>query len=496
MKNMCKSLLLLLLCDVAYATGYKLQVLPQFKSVLPVKEQVLQGVSRDLSRSVFRFIPNYEVVARVTPTVEDMSGEKSMYSATPEFASEHGGAITRAILDQIPLWYYEAATKLDLYPNIDVRVHDLDLNAIPPGFALFPAIPGVHADGEFRETYFSQPDLSRIPVSFHIVATVSTQSRGVSNTRFIDTPMQLTTREDLPDTALWAAVHRFVEGLESYEVTDMQDGGLVMFDARTLHQAMPARQSGKRLFFRMSMWHKPNLGDGQLSKQEQLYLLPQLGFKEDAVDFTAASLPPPEIVGRFIGNARISQLAEEQSIFGATVAEINASGGDISKKLVAQIPIDFAPPGYVPIVDMLVLRLYPGYRPFFPDYNGRPQTVNWHVPTLEGNYDGALISSPSVLHGNQTTDAGYPARRQRKELWMSVSSDEKGVNNTEFSGGVQLQDGIVLQTSAAIPRRELPAQNRGWRLLMRVRVVPENQIKPSHLLTQQYVDPASEETGW
>lgn len=475
-KTLKATLVALMLCDVVHATGYQLRVLPPRKAVLPVKEQVLQGVSRDLSRSVFKFIPNYEVVTRVAPTAEDLLGEQSMYSATPEFAREHGGEITNTIIDHIPHWYYESAAKLDLYPNIDVRVHDLDLANIPQGFSLFPAIPGVHADGEFRETYFSQPDLSRIPVSFHIVATVSTQYEGVSNTRFIDTPMQMTTVENLPDAALWATVHSFVEGLASYAATDMQDGDLVMFDARTLHKAMPVKQSGQRLFFRMSMWHKPNLGDGQLSKQEQLYLLPQPGFKADTVDPLAAPRQPAKIIGNFAGNARISHLAEEQSIFGASIAEINATGGDLSKRLVAQIPADFAPPGYVPVVDMLIFRLYPGYRPFFPDYNGRPQAVNWHVPTLTA--------------GNE--DAGM----QLQELWMSVSSHAQGVNHTEFSDGVQLRDGIVLQTSATTPRRELPTKNRGWRLLMRVRVVPENQVEPARLLTQQYVDPASEETGW
>ena len=79
---------------------------------------------------------------------------------------------------------------------------------------------------------------------------------------------------------------------------------------------------------------------------------------------------------------------------------------------------------------------------------------------------------------------------------MSVSSHEDGVNVTEFSGGTQLLDGMLLLTSAASMRRELPTKNRGWRLLMRVRLVPEGEVEPSKLITQQYVDPASEESGW
>ena len=480
----------LLLTNVAHATGYRLTVLPGVKAITPIKEQVLQGATRDLSRTLFMFIPNYGVVAQVTPTVEDFIGDQSMYSATPEFAREHGGAITNAIIDKIPSWYYESAAKLDLYPNIDVRVHDLNLENIPEGFDLFPAIPGVHADGEFRETYFSQPDLSHIPVSFHIVATVSTHPEGVSNTRFIDTAMQMETSEDLPDSALWAEVHRYVEELDSYEFTDMRDGGIVMFDARTLHKAMPAMVSGKRLFFRMSMWHKPNLGEGQISKQEQLYLLPKPGFKEDVINPTLYTPPEQKVIGTFDGTARISHLAQEQSIFGASIAEINQNGGDIAKRLVAQIPADFAPAGYVPVVDMLTFRLYPGYRPFFPNYEGKPQSVNWHFPYVDESplFFAFVGNRHEALHSHEA--------KQRKELWMSVSSHEDGVNVTEFSGGKQLLDGMLLLTSAASPRRELPTKNRGWRLLMRVRLVPEGEVEPSKLITQQYVDPASEETGW
>ena len=488
-------LTLLLFCQFSYATGYRLKVRPDLRSTIPIKEQVLQGMTRDLSRTQFLFIPNYGIMAQVTPTAADFIGEQSMYSATPEFAIKNGGDITRAIIAVIPDWYYESAKNLSLYPNIDVRVHDLNLDNIPAGFLLYPAIPGWHADGEFRETYFSQPDLNRVPVSFHIVSTTSTLAEGVSNTRFIDDAMEMEVKEDLPDAALWAEVHRHVEQLDSYAYTDMRDGGVVMFDARSLHKAMPVKATGKRLFFRMSMWHKPNLGDegqssediGQISKQEQLYLLPKPGFKEEVIDPTQFLPPDQRVIGTFAGTERISHLAQEQSIFGATIDEIKRDGGNISKQLVDRIPADFAPEGFVPVVDMLIYRLYSGYRPFFPNYEGKPQSVNWHLPI-----DFAAMIPPSKPHAMIPLDS----IKTLKELWMAVSSHEDGVNVTEFSGGAQLQDGVMLQTSASAPRRELPTKNRGWRLLMRVRLVAEGKLKPSQVINQQYVDPASEEAGW
>ena len=488
MKSLAKIILtMLLISSVAQARGHRFEILHNVKPLGSLKGQVLRGASRDLSRNLFNFIPNYGVVAQTTPTAEDFSDEQSMYSATIEFARQHGGEITNDIIDKIPDWYYESAANLGLYPNIDVRVHDLNFEVIPEGSDLYPAIPGWHADGEYRETYFSQPDLSRIPVSFHIVSTVSTLPQGVSNTRFIDTAMQMEIVEELPDSALWADVHRNIELLDGYDFTDMRDGGIVMFDARTLHKAMPAKASGKRLFFRMSMWHKPNLGNGQISKQEQLYLLPKPDFKEDLSSSRTISGLETEIIGSFEGTERISHLAQEQSIFGATVDEIKRNGGDISKRLVMQIPADFAREGYVPVVDMLIFRLYPGYRPFFPNYEGKPQSVNWHSPI---NFAAMFAHKP---HGIIPLDN---PKSFRKELWMSVSSHESGVNKTEFSDGTHLTDGVMLLTSGGLERRELPTKNRGWRLMMRVRLVPEGKVEPSQLITQQYVDPASEEAGW
>ncbi len=89
------------------------------------------------------------------------------------------------LLDLVPDWYYEKAEQLKLYPNCDVRIHRLY-----PGD--FPAYPGWHCDGEYRETYFSQPDLDRINVHYHITATASSHSCGVSNTQFLNEPFKCT----------------------------------------------------------------------------------------------------------------------------------------------------------------------------------------------------------------------------------------------------------------------------------------------------------------
>lgn len=513
------SLLVIILLTVSptiQASRFKFKQIASIKQQ-PMREQVLRlEQAIPASGDKILFIPNYEAVTKITPRVETLQGETSMYSATPEFALKHGGPLTAEFLASVPDWYYNTAKQLGLYPNIDMRVHRLDFSELPAGVDLYPAIPGWHADGEYRETYFSQPDLTRVPVSYHVIATISTEANGVSNTQFLDQaiemeigdeqastsddpvlgrfrpPRDMNKTSDIAnaDIALWSNVHRYVESLPDYQTTMMPDGEIHIFDARSLHRATPVIHEGERVFFRMSMWHKPNFGEGQLSKQEQLYLLPNSNYQPPQIDsYLTERQPPPEVLATFDGQARISHLAEEQSVFGASLQDIAQHGGRVSKRLLSIIrdnsefvsPKFLAPLGSKPVIDLVIFRLYPGYRPFFPNYHGNPEAVDLHM---------SGISSPYVK-----TAIG-PIATQQPELWLTVSSHDNLVNATEFADGFVLNDGMLVKASAYTPRRQLPAENRGWRLMMRVRLVPENDNTPVRKITQQYVAPSSEDAGW
>lgn len=217
----------------------------------------------------YAFTPNFEVVEKVGgyATIKTLERERGVYSATPEFVREHCGPIANSILDAVPASYFAEAKELGLYPNVDVRIHRLY-----PGD--FPAYPGWHCDGEYRETYFSQPDLDRIKVSRHVTCTVSSEKEGVCCPRFLDEPFECLVGEVDQESTLWGQVDASLRRYPSLEVADTSDGELVMFDSWSLHRALPARVRGWRLFFRMAMWHKPNLGEGgMLTKQEQVYKL-------------------------------------------------------------------------------------------------------------------------------------------------------------------------------------------------------------------------------
>lgn len=218
---------------------------------------------------IYVFKPNFNVIGNSPPVapIADLEKEIGVYSATPEFVRKHCGKIANGILDRIPGDYYKEAKALGLFPNIDVRIHRLY-----PGD--FPAYPGWHCDGEFRETYFSQPDLDKIQVGAHVVCTVSSHEGGVSNTQFLAQPFIFESNEQpTADNTLWGQVHKELSKVNK-ALWDSHDGQIVRFDPRTLHRVMPAKVRGWRLFFRMSMWHKPNLGEGgMITKQEQVYKL-------------------------------------------------------------------------------------------------------------------------------------------------------------------------------------------------------------------------------
>lgn len=224
-------------------------------------------MSADQART-FTFAPQIEVLARRAPTatVAELADETGVYSASPDFVREHCGPVAISLLDLVPDDYYAEAADLGLLPNVDVRVHRLYPGDIP-------AVPGWHADGEFRAGWHDQPDLDRVPTHRHLTATVSTEPGGVSSTEFVTEPFDATVRDPSAARPLWSQVHEAVEAAHP-ATAHAADGELTSFSSWTLHRATPARVRGWRLFLRMSMWHRPYLGgSGKVSRQEQVYRL-------------------------------------------------------------------------------------------------------------------------------------------------------------------------------------------------------------------------------
>ncbi len=213
------------------------------------------------------FKPDIGVVGKFTKkaTISQLAEETGMFSASPAFVKEHGGPLTNEILDAIPQDWLEEAAELKLYPNIDVRVHRLYQGD-------YPAVPGWHCDGEYRQTYHSQPELDKVPLHRHLVGTISTEDTGVSLTEFVDEEITIDLDEsDDAEQGVWEQVHDHIETVKP-KLLLAEDGQLFDFSSLTLHRATPATTRGWRLFVRASMWHKPYLsGEGTLARQEFVY---------------------------------------------------------------------------------------------------------------------------------------------------------------------------------------------------------------------------------
>lgn len=102
----------------------------------------------------------------------------------------------------------------------------------------------------------------------------SSHEGGVSNCRFLKNPIELQATQPSQDHTLWGQLDKAITEQSRNDFFDSSDGEMILFDSWTPHKVMPAKIRGWRLFFRMSMWHKPNLGEGgMISKQEQVYKL-------------------------------------------------------------------------------------------------------------------------------------------------------------------------------------------------------------------------------
>lgn len=217
----------------------------------------------------YTFIPEIEKVGEFDPVagIGELAEETGMYSASPDFVREHGGKLTRMMLDQVPDSFYAECENLGLYPNIDVRVHRLY-----PGD--FPAVPGWHTDGEFRKDYHSQPDLDKFTEHAHIIGSISTDENGVSMTEVVDEKFEANIENPDINHTLWEQVHNQID-VEKPHTLHIPDGQMTRIGAMTLHRATPARIRGWRLFVRLSMWHKPYISEegGSIARQEYVYRL-------------------------------------------------------------------------------------------------------------------------------------------------------------------------------------------------------------------------------
>lgn len=189
------------------------------------------------------FVPDIRVVGRVEPVVpkETISAEPMLWSASWDFARQHGGPLTHGVMDALaPMRAeMEALEAQGRYVCIDTESQDLLEGQ-------YPSIPGWHCDGDGGPA-------DRIATDAIVYACfLSNRPDGVSRTTFAAEP--LTLEVDLDH--IWPSVHR---GTERFLLRreKQNDGEVVRFDGNTLHRSSDCHRSGWRYWFRLTIYRKP-----------------------------------------------------------------------------------------------------------------------------------------------------------------------------------------------------------------------------------------------
>lgn len=213
------------------------------------------------------FTPDLQMVSEFNGicSIDEIAEEQAVFSASPAYITGHypENSLTQRILSS---WnwndkYLLRAKSTGRHLVIDTRVQRL-----MPG--MYPSIPGWHCDGVPRASYDSQPDFDNVDSGCrHYVGLIAT-SHHVSNTEFVSEPMSV--EFDNSGDAVYKQVHRAV-GDQNPETQVIRPGQLWRFDQTTIHRTLPTAERGWRLFFRLSIYHKPPLN--KPGGHQQVYLL-------------------------------------------------------------------------------------------------------------------------------------------------------------------------------------------------------------------------------
>lgn len=175
-----------------------------------------------------------------------------VFGASPAFAHEHGGPLTRAFLEALDLVGMAGII-------VDTRSHMLF-----PGH--FPAIGGWHCDLVARGED-GQPDLGRLRDGGAHWTYTSASVDGLCHVEFAAEPTDL----EIERTAgsLWSDVHRAMAA-RTVATTKIPHGRVVEFYRDSLHRPTKADRIGWRFFARAS--EATTEPQNKIRRQVQVYI--------------------------------------------------------------------------------------------------------------------------------------------------------------------------------------------------------------------------------
>lgn len=168
-----------------------------------------------------------EIVGQMDPETP-VSSENMVWSASPEFAYENGGPLTKQFLDRAKPYMKEGEW-----------IVDSKVVMLKPGW--FPCIPGWHCDDVARD-HSGQPDFIHPENGSEML--ISVLSGGTkSKTLWFDL------NEVIKLPGIKTVYKELDEAIHSVG-TEFRDGSIVRFDERTVHRGSVAEEDGWRFFIR------------------------------------------------------------------------------------------------------------------------------------------------------------------------------------------------------------------------------------------------------
>lgn len=413
---------------------------------------------------------------------EVLEREPALFAADMNFALEHGGPITRAVLQEILKIPYVQA----IYTNhiqgyhiiIDSRVHKLEQGE-------YPAIPGWHTDFVERSSRTNmQPDYTKITSGVKTyVVNISDQLGGVSNTEYLTETVEL----EVPKDQVYLSIDKQLQAKKKLALAKLVDGEIIEMDQLSLHRGIAAHRKGMRYFLRLAVLHDLTTTILQTAPQNEIrdhlqsYFDMNMALKDKGVA-TARDLSHNSSELSFLASTSelqqdfsVKQLKSEPMIVNGSFSFARKNGGQITQHFLDIIQTD-------PIVHELIAqgmlekirintRVHMLMRGQYPDLNIWRNTA----PFAEDIYS----NDPST------------------HFLVTLSSKPHGVSAIEFSDPQigKLQDKKLIRFSNGAVNRSCSAHDFGWRLLI-LASIDDNIAIENKIIKQVsiYLDDVS--LGW
>ncbi|AOJ72264.1 MULTISPECIES: hypothetical protein [Burkholderia] len=200
-----------------------------------------------------------------TATADEIKREPMFFRADVEYASKHGGDLTRNFID----------AAYEVWGDLSGVIIDTRHHMLMPG--MFPCIPGWHTDDAPRSNpqYAGQPDLFDPEYVTEHLLTIVDNGTG-SLTEFLQgdvalNPRVLIDRFNNDGDNFYKTADQIIDLTRPGWVIHPRAGDVVAFNSHSWHRGTPAQQRGFRWFARMTRGSRHAV-QNELRSNSQVYL--------------------------------------------------------------------------------------------------------------------------------------------------------------------------------------------------------------------------------